>query len=120
MKNDEVTAGVYDLEAECPYYLFAVEGAEGTFVGEVRAEYNKVLGEISEKCFSRADIYREKTAMTVVNYAKRKYKTPPEFLWHDENSVMRRRDNAKWYLAILTVQRKKIGLEGEGKIENID
>ena len=120
VEGDEVKAEVYDVEAECPYYLFAVEGAEGTFVGEVRSEYDRVLGEISEKCFSRAEVYREKTAMAVVRYAEKKYGTRPEFLWHDENSVMRRKDNAKWFLAILTVQRCRIGLEGEGKIEIID
>ena len=120
VENDEVKAEVYDVEAECPYYLFAVEGAEGAFVGEVRAEYDKLLCEISEKCFSRAEVYREKTTMAVVRYAERKYGTRLEFLWNDENSVMRRKDNAKWYLAILPVQRNKIGLGGEGKIEIID
>ncbi len=120
VENDAVTAEVYDVEAECPYYLFAVEGAEGTFVGEVRAEYDRVLNEISEQCFSKAEVYREKTTMAVVKYAQSKYGTPLEFLWQDENSVMRRRDNAKWYLAILPVRRNKIGLEGEGKIEIID
>ena len=58
--------------------------------------------------------------MAVVKYAERKYGTRLEFLWNDDNSVMRRRDNAKWYLAILPVQRNKIGLDGEGKIEIID
>lgn len=120
VKDDEVTAEVYDAEAESPYYLFAVEGASGTFVGEVRAEYDRVLSEISEKCFSQAEVYREKTTAAVVKYAKAKYHTPLEFLWQDENSVMRRKDNAKWYLAILPVQRNKIGLEGEGRIEIID
>ena len=120
VENDEVKAEVYDTEADCPYYLYAVEGAEGTFVGEVRSAYDSVLTAVSEKCFSRAEVYREKTTMAVVKYAERKYGTRLEFLWHDENSVMRRKDNAKWYLAILPVQRNKIGLDGEGKIEIID
>ncbi len=120
VEKDEVKAAVYDIEAECPYYLYAVEGAAGTFVGEVRAEYERVLNEISDKCFSRAEVYREKTTMAVIKYAKNKYGTQLEFLWQDENSIMRRKDNAKWYLAILPVQRSKIGLDGEGKIEIMD
>lgn len=118
--GDKVDAQVYDKEAESFYYLFAVEGAEGAFVGEVRAEYERIVQSISEKCFSRAQPYRESTTKSVLSYAKYKYGTPLEFLWNDENSVMRRRDNRKWYLAILPVQRNKIGLEGEGKIEIID
>ena len=120
VNGDEVTASVYDLEADCPYFLYAVEGAEGTFVGEVRSAYDEVLEAVSEKCFSRAEVYREKTTMAVIKYCGKKYGTQPEFLWHDENSVMRRKDNGKWYLAILNVQRNKIGLDGEGKIEITD
>ena len=120
VSGDEVTASVYDLEADCPYYLHAVEGAEGTFVGEVRIEYDEVLEAVSEKCFSRAEVYREKTTTAVIKYCEKKYKTSPEFLWQDENSVMRRKDNGKWYLAILPVQRSKLNLDGEGKIEIID
>ncbi|MDE6557898.1 MAG: MmcQ/YjbR family DNA-binding protein [Clostridia bacterium] len=120
VKDDKVDAAVYDSETEERYYLFAVEGAEGTFVGEVRSEYERVLGDISEKCFSAAEVYRERTTAAVVKYAKNKYRTPLEFLWGDDNAVMRRKDNRKWYLAVLKVKREKLGLEGEGLMEIID
>lgn len=120
VEGGAVSASVYDKEAEDNYYLFAVEGAEGTFVGEVRAEYERVLTSVSDECFSAAEIYREPTTKAVISYAKRKYGTPLEFLWHDENSIMRRRDNRKWYLLIMKIPRSKIGLEGEGKIEICD
>ena len=32
-----------------PYTLHLVEGAEGTFVGQIREEYEKILKEIKEK-----------------------------------------------------------------------
>ena len=120
VKGDKVSAEVYDVEADSPYFLHAVEGAAGTFVGEVRAEYDAVLTRISERCFTAAEAYREKTTKAVMNYAKTKYGTPPEFLWHDENSIMRRRDNQKWYLLVMIVERSKLGLDGEGKIEICD
>ncbi len=115
--GDAVSAEVYDREAESPYYLFRVEGAEGQFVGEVRAEYEGTLEEISDKCFSRAEIYREKVTLGLLKYGRKKYATPPEFLWHDENCVMRRRDSGKWYVLIMVVPRARLGLGGEGKIE---
>lgn len=114
-----VGATVYDKEAECPYYLFAVEGAEGAFVGEVRAEYESVLNEISDKCFAAAEVFRDSTAKAVIEYARKKYRTPLEFLWQDENAVMRRKDNRKWYMAVLKVKAERIGLEG-GVMEIID
>lgn len=120
VEGEKVATQVYDTEAESEYFLHTVESAEGTFVGEVRAEYERVLTALSDKCFSRAEIYREKTTKAVLKYAKSKYGTPSEFLWDDENSIMRRKDNRKWYILVMIVERKKIGLEGEGKIEIID
>ena len=115
-----VTATVYDKEAESPYFLHNVAGAEGAFVGAVREEYGNVLNEISQRCFSAAEVFREQTAKAVINYARGKYGTPLEFLWQDENAVMRRKDNRKWYLVILKVKREKLGLDCEGLIEIID
>lgn len=117
VSGGKVEAEVYDNDAESRYFLFAVDGAEGPFVGEVRAEYESVLGEISERCFTRADIYREKAAKALIGYARGKYSSPPEYLWHDENCIMRRRDNGKWYLLFMRVERSRLGLEGEGKAE---
>lgn len=120
--GETVRAEVYDNEAESPYYLYAVEGAEGTFVGEVRAEYERVLNAVSENCFQKAQPFREKTAQQVIAYAKKTYGTPLEFLWETfpQNAVLRRKDNAKWYAVILTVKTQKLGLSGEGDIEVID
>ncbi|MDE7380465.1 MAG: MmcQ/YjbR family DNA-binding protein [Clostridia bacterium] len=115
-----VKTTVYDKEAESPYFLHNVEGAQGAFVGEVRAEYERVLNEISDKCFSAAEVYRESTAKAVISYARKKYGTPLEFLWNDENAVMRRKDNRKWYMVLMQIKREKLGLDGEGIIEIID
>ena len=120
VEGSDVIAKVYDNEAESEYFLHTVEGAEGAFVGEVRSQYESVLNGISEKCFSRAEIYRERTTAAALKYAKSKYGTPSEYLWDDENSVMRRKDNRKWYLIVMVVDKCRVGLEGEGKIEIMD
>lgn len=58
----------------------------------------------------------------IMRYIANKYDTPLEFLWKKfpDNAVYRRKDNQKWYAAILTVEKNKIGLDGDGKIEIID
>lgn len=120
VRDDRVSAEVIDRETDAPYYLFRVEDTEGAFVGEVRAEYEKTLTAISDGCFSRAEPYRESVSKAVINYARKKYGTPLEFLWQDDNAVMRRADNRKWYMAVLKVRADRIGLEGEGLVEIID
>ena len=36
------------------------------------------------------------------------------------NAVLRREDNKKWYAVLLTVERSKLGLDGDGVAEVID
>lgn len=56
----------------------------------------------------------------VADYAYTKYQTTPEFLWDDENSVLRRDDTKKWYAAILHAKKSLFGIEEKGLIEVID
>lgn len=58
----------------------------------------------------------------VILYVKEKYGDDPEFLWAKtpENAVFRHRGTLKWYGAILTVQRQKLGLVGDGTVEILD
>ena len=58
----------------------------------------------------------------LLDYIKEKYSDEPEYLWEKfpDNAVFRNKNNQKWYAAILTVQRGKVGLEGDGKCEVID
>lgn len=122
VQEGRVYAEVYDIAAEENYFLHLVEGAEGGFVGAVRAEYERVLHSVSQSCFERALVFREACSEAVIAYAKKRYGDSLEFLWRKfpENAVLRRRDNGKWYAAILTVERSKLGIEGDGKIEILD
>lgn len=58
----------------------------------------------------------------LLRYAKRTYGTEPEYLWANlpDAAILRRPDNRKWYAALMTVERKKLGLEGDGSIEIMD
>ena len=59
----------------------------------------------------------------VFKYAKEQYGTGPEYLWADlpSGAVLRHSgDNKKWYAVFLEVERAKLGLEGDGKIDVID
>ena len=104
-----------------PYTLHLVEGAEGTFVGQIREEYEKILKEIKEKCFEM-NVFEWEYSYKILKYAKEKYDSDAEYLWpkFPRNAVCRRKDNEKWYFAILSVQGSKIGLKTDNIVELID
>lgn len=110
-----------DTENDCEYVLHTVSGAQGEFVGSVRMAYEEVLSQIRDQCFL-ADVFKSDSARSVINYVSEKYGDTLEFLWKStpDNAVCRRKDNQKWYAAILTVKRNRIGLDGDEKIEIID
>ena len=112
---------VAEIETGEPYTLFLVEDAVGSFVGGVRGEYERVLTDIAEKCCNR-QVFKSKYAELVIKYIREKYGDELEFLWEkfDDNAIWRRKDNNKWYGALLTAAKCKIGLEGEEKIEILD
>lgn len=103
------------------YVLHLVQSAEGRFVGQVRREYEQVLQEIVDHCFY-SKVFKSPLADQIMEYVKQTYHDTFEFLWNKfpDNAIVRRQDNKKWYAAILTTGRNKIGLDGDEKIEIID
>lgn len=103
------------------YVLHRVTGAAGSFVGRVRTEYEAVLEEISQKCFD-AEVFKSEQAKEVIAYVREKYGDELEYLWQKfpDNAVVRRKDNKKWYAAILTVSRRKIGFDSDETAEILD
>lgn len=120
-KEGEVSAEVTDSSSKERYLLHRVAGATGLFVGKVREEYRSVLVAIADACFE-PDVFKGEGVRQVIRYVGEKYGDEPQFLWKrfPGNAIFRRQDNAKWYAALLTLQRGKLGLDGEGAVEIID
>ena len=119
--SGEVQTELFDLEAEEIYTLHLVEEASGEYVGRVRAEYGKVLGEIAEKCFD-SGIFGGQCTQKVIEYALNKYGDELEFLWekYPDAAIIRRKVNRKWYALFMTVSKSKLGLEDDEPVEIID
>ena len=58
----------------------------------------------------------------VFDYAYKKYKSSPEYLWarDPESAILRHGDNNKWYAVIMNVPKDKLGLTGTEKIDILD
>lgn len=118
---EEVTTKVIDCDSGEEYALVKVAAASGAFVGAVSNACEMQLRHIAQCCFE-LEVFKSPQAKQVIAYMKSKYGTEAEFLWakSPRNAVFRRDDNKKWYAALLSVQREKLGLPGDGMIEIID
>ena len=112
-----VTTKIFDADGE-PYTLHLVEGASGSFVGAVKAEHERILKNISAQCFDD-EIFKSAQTVKLVEYIREKFSDAPEFLWEKfpNFGIFRRKDNRKWYAAIMNVPKNKLGLEGADEIE---
>lgn len=116
-----VSTDVIEKASGESYVLHRVPGPTGAFVGQIREEYERVLTRIAKACFE-PDVFKSEGARRVLHYVQVTYQNEPEYLWQSfpDNAIVRRSDNGKWYLAILTVRKKKLGLPGEGTLEVLD
>lgn len=102
-------------------YILYKTNASGAYVGEIRTAIERVICDIVQNCYETA-IFKTSQAQMIIKFVREFYGDELEFLWtkFPDNAVWRRKDNKKWYGAILTVVGKKIGLESDGIEEIID
>ncbi len=57
----------------------------------------------------------------IYEYVKKQYGTVPEYLWKEspESAVLRHK-NGKWYAVLMQVEKSKLGLEGDTKVDILD
>lgn len=118
---DGADACLIDAATDEPYTLFLVEDAQGSFIGEVRAAYCDALSAVAEACFAKT-VFQSGYSESMIEYARNTYGDELEFLWEKspKNAILRRKDNRKWYAALLTVSRSKLGAFPDEEIEVLD
>lgn len=116
-----VSTQMIDSATQEEYSLYRMEGSTGAFVGEVRAACEAVVKEISQNCFE-PDVFHSQQAQATISYVRDTFGDALEYLWKKfpDNAVWRRKDSQKWYGAILTVSRKKLGFPQDELVEIID
>lgn len=57
----------------------------------------------------------------IYEYVKKQYGTIPEYLWKEspESAVLRHK-NGKWYAVLMQVEKSRLGLEGNTKVDIVD
>lgn len=116
--NDGIVKGrVYDLSFGDEYTNFRIEDSTGPFVGQVRDEFENLLKDIRNSCFTRESfIYEQSNRIT--NTIKEKYGDDPEFIWEKlpGYGIFRNPNNRKWYGLIMNIDRSKLK-DGTGEVE---
>ncbi len=103
------------------YVLHLVPDAQGEFVGEVKSAYGSVLKRFIKNC-CETEVFKSEQAREVIEYARKTYGDELEFLWEkfSDNAILRRKDTGSWYAVFLVLPRRKLGLDGDEKVEIID
>ena len=121
--NHVLKTRVIDAETGDEYTLHLNPKSKGTFVTQVRNEYEDCLCDIRSKCAADSGFVTLQ-AQSILDYAKERYQSQIEFLWKDkfgtDDGVLRRGDTGKWFAAILTCRMKTLTGKGEGTLEVIN
>ena len=57
----------------------------------------------------------------IYEYVKKQYGTVPEYLWKESlESAVLRHPNGKWYAVLMQVEKSRLGLEGDTKVDILD
>ena len=119
--NNSIFTEIIDTETNEPYVLHLLEIKRSGYSEKIYKTYSEILEKIKKVCFED-EIFKANYTKEIVAYVKNKYGDELEFLWEKspKNAVIRRKSSNKWYVAILTISKRKIGLDSDEVIEVIN
>lgn len=99
-------------------YVLVDTNSKGNYVGKIREEYENILNNIANNCFIK-EVFKNKQTNEIINYIKDKYGDELEFLWEkfDNNAIVRRIDNKKWYGLFGIISLDKLGIDSHKEVE---
>ena len=119
--DNSIFTEIIDTETNEPYVLHLLEMRRSGYSEKVYKAYSEVLEKIQKECFE-GEIFKANYTKEIVAYVKNKYGDELEFLWKKspKNAILRKKSSNKWYAAILTISKRKIGLDSDKIIEVIN
>ncbi len=116
-----ITTELIDTAGGEEYVLHLVEDCCGAFVAQVRQTYRETLQEVCDRCYE-TEHFKQRQTGALTKYITETYGAQPEYLWEKTPDcfIFRRSDNKKWFAAVLTVKRDRLGLAGNAMEEIVD
>jgi len=112
---------VYDMSMNEEYINIRIESQVGSFVSQVREEYQNILEDIANHCFEKLFFLTEQ-ANRITESIKELYQDTPEFPWENliGSGIFRNPRNEKWYGLIMNIDKSRIDKTSSGEIEIIN
>ena len=119
--DNSIFTEIIDTETNEPYVLHLLEIKRSGYSEKIYKAYSEILEKVKKVCFED-EIFKANYTKEIIAYVKNKYGDELEFLWEKspKNAVVRRKSSNKWYAVILTIPKRKIGLESDEVIEVIN
>jgi len=119
--DNSIFTEIIDTETNEPYILHLLEIKRSGYSEKVYKAYSEVLEKIQKEYF-KDERFKANYTKEIIDYINNKYGDELEFLWEKspKNAVVRRKSTKKWYAAILTISKRKIGLNSDEIIEVIN
>ena len=117
----EVSGVVYDVQNDDEFLPLRVIGNEGAFVASVRDEYEKLLTDIRNNCFSQ-NFFITSQGNRISDIIYKTYGDKPVFMWEEYPTfgVFKNPKSGKWYGLIMYIQRSKLGVKSQESAEVIN
>lgn len=114
----KVSGDVFETDSDDIYFPLRVESMEAGFVGEVRAEYKKILQNIKQYCCVENYFIFPQTNR-IAHAVYQKYGDKPIFPWEKFSGygVFKNPDNNKWYALIGNLDKSKLDKTKSGETE---
>lgn len=121
IEPDKMYSKLIELELNDEFFQVDVVDATGSYIGLVKDEYEKVINDILEKCFT-IDVFKSVQTKQVIKYIKDKYNDELEFLWksYPDTAIWRNKINNKWYGLLVTISESKLNIKSDKIVEAID
>ncbi len=118
--NSVLTVKVIDSSIDEEYTLLHSQDAVGAFVGEVRDAVEKVVYQIVNCCYDVS--LHSVQGEILINEISKIYGICPEYLWEDTPwcAIFRNKKNQRWFAVFQTVEKRKLGIDQDGKVEIIN
>ena len=99
-------------------YLQADSKTSGEYSNNIKNEYEEILNDIIEKCFTKK-VFNYNQTKQVIDYIKNKYNTNLEYLWekYDDTAIVRNNINNKWFGIIMKINKNKLDNSTNNLIE---
>jgi len=107
--NGEVKGKIIDLDSGELYTNFRVAENTGEFVGKVKDEFESILINIRDNCFSK-NFFVSNQANRIAKLIDEKYGDVPIFKWekYPDFGVFENKSSKKWYAIIMNISKNKL------------